>query len=704
MTSSRVLASAVAALLAITGGCGDDLLAPGPDSLVVDTPAATLRIGEQLQVTATFHKGNAELAADHVAWASSDPGRAVVRGSGPSATITAVAAGSATIIATGDDLSATIAVSISPALLTGIAIAPVVPALPAGTTRAVTVTAGYSDGTTSDVTGAVSWHSAQPETASVTGGVLSAGTKGDTTITATYLDHSSSTHVFVTDAVLRAIDVAPAAPAVALGQTLQLTATGHFTDGTTRDVTAVVAWASSALAIATISNAAGSQGLATTLAVGPTTITASAQAITGSAMLTVDPSALVSIAVTPAGDVALTADQQLTALGTFSDGSTMDLTTTVVWASADPTIATVDASGLASALALGPTTITAQRGPVTSNAQLTVVLPAVGPWLAVPGFVGRPCHDGIQLSMAADFVYVCTTANGVARSSVAADGSLGFTTSPGTEGRAGLAIAAHTFSATAMMFMTAPSGTANNWFRSTDSAATFSPFLLADSAGNPRFLYAGRFQPMIGNILGSWDPGTAGAPQAIVITGMNPPTAIHPVAIATGTVRSITANPAAELYVGVLGQTPAGTPATGGVFHSTNRGSTWTAIDAGMPAADRDLASSIVLDPANPLTLYVGLAGGGRVYKTIDGGASWSASAVGIPARARVSVLLISPQDPATLFAATDRGLYRTIDAGATWSLVGFQGRAVTSIAQSPALPSLILVGVDDDVGLYRAQ
>ena len=41
-------------------------------------------------------------------------------------------------------------------------------------------------------------------------------------------------------------------------------------------------------------------------------------------------------------------------------------------------------------------------------------------------------------------------------------------------------------------------------------------------------------------------------------------------------------------------------------------------------------------------------------------------------------------------------------DGGATWTLAGFQGRAVTGIAQSSATGSLILVAVDDAIGLAR--
>ena len=84
-------------------------------------------------------------------------------------------------------------------------------------------------------------------------------------------------------ATLQSISVMPQSPSVALGNTLQFTATGNYNNGTTRNMTSVVKWASSAPAIAKI--AAG--GLATSLSPGQTNITATYGGIVGSSTLTV---------------------------------------------------------------------------------------------------------------------------------------------------------------------------------------------------------------------------------------------------------------------------------------------------------------------------------------------------------------------------------------------------------------------------------
>src|SRR5690242_11604547 len=69
---------------------------------------------------------------------------------------------------------------------------------------------------------------------------------------------------------------------------------------------------------------------------------------------------LVSIAVTPADpQMILGTVNQFTAIGTYSDQSTKDLTSSVTWSSSNQSLASVNAGGLAAALALGSLSISA---------------------------------------------------------------------------------------------------------------------------------------------------------------------------------------------------------------------------------------------------------------------------------------------------------------------------------------------------------
>ena len=80
-------------------------------------------------------------------------------------------------------------------------------------------------------------------------------------------------------------------------------------------------------------------------------------------------SALVSIAVSPGNtDLAGGFTAQFRATGTFANGSTEDITSSVIWASATPSVATIDATGLATTHAVGTSVITASLAGVTSPA------------------------------------------------------------------------------------------------------------------------------------------------------------------------------------------------------------------------------------------------------------------------------------------------------------------------------------------------
>lgn len=89
---------------------------------------------------------------------------------------------------------------------------------------------------------------------------------------------------------------------------------------------------------------------------------------------------LVSLAVTPPAPSILWGNsEQFTAIGTFSDGSTQDLTTSVSWSSSALSVAAISNvsgnQGLASSIASGWTTIAAASGSIGGSTILTVVPP-----------------------------------------------------------------------------------------------------------------------------------------------------------------------------------------------------------------------------------------------------------------------------------------------------------------------------------------
>ena len=84
--------------------------------------------------------------------------------------------------------------------------------------------------------------------------------------------------------------------------------------------------------------------------------------------------ALVSIAVTPVSPtIAKGLTQQFAAIGTYSDSSTQNLTSTATWSSTNAAVATISAAGLATGVAAGTSNITAGLNGVTSPADVLTV-------------------------------------------------------------------------------------------------------------------------------------------------------------------------------------------------------------------------------------------------------------------------------------------------------------------------------------------
>lgn len=85
---------------------------------------------------------------------------------------------------------------------------------------------------------------------------------------------------------------------------------------------------------------------------------------------------LSSIAVTPASaTIPVGGTQQFSATGTYSNGTTRDLTGQVTWASATTAVATISAVGLGTGLGAGQTVISATLSGVTGNTGSVQVLP-----------------------------------------------------------------------------------------------------------------------------------------------------------------------------------------------------------------------------------------------------------------------------------------------------------------------------------------
>jgi uncharacterized protein YjdB len=83
---------------------------------------------------------------------------------------------------------------------------------------------------------------------------------------------------------------------------------------------------------------------------------------------------LSSIAVGPTATIQTTKTVQMSATGTYSDGSTKSPLSGVLWSSSDQTVATIDSNGLVTGVGAGTATITAAVGSVSGTGTVTVTL------------------------------------------------------------------------------------------------------------------------------------------------------------------------------------------------------------------------------------------------------------------------------------------------------------------------------------------
>jgi len=125
--------------------------------------------------------------------------------------------------------------------------------------------------------------------------------------------------------------------------------------------------------------------------------------------------------------------------------------------------------------------------------------------------------------------------------------------------------------------------------------------------------------------------------------------------------------------------------ATGGLWKSTNHGTTWTSVFDNESTAS---IGDVTLAPSNPNVVWVGSGEaqnrqsspwGDGVFKSMDGGRTWTN--LGLQETRHISRIQVHPRAPDIAYVAAvgnlwrsnpERGVYKTTDGGATWDLVLF--------------------------------
>ena len=209
----------------------------------------------------------------------------------------------------------------------------------------------------------VTWTSSDESIAMVdTEGQVKAVALGTATITATCGSVSATCSVTVVETPAESVTISQKTATLKVGETVGLTATVLPENATDKTVT----WTSSNNSVATVD----AKGKVIAVALGTATITATCGSVNATCSVTV--------VATPAESVTISHKT-----ATLRVGGTVGLTATVLpenttdktvtWTSSDKSIATVDAKGKVTAVALGTATITATCGSVNATCSVTVV-------------------------------------------------------------------------------------------------------------------------------------------------------------------------------------------------------------------------------------------------------------------------------------------------------------------------------------------
>lgn len=168
----------------------------------------------------------------------------------------------------------------------------------------------------------------------------------------------------------------------------------------------------------------------------------------------------------------------------------------------------------------------------------------------------------------------------------------------------------------------------------------------------------------------SWEPASSGLTNlAVVALAIDP---VTPTTLYAGTARS-----------------------PSGVCKSTDSGASWTS--AGL---DGKMVYVLAVDPTTPTTVYAGTWYGGGVFKSTDAGSTWSGASAGLQAQGIVA-LKIDPASPSTLYVGTDDGIFKSVDSGESWTdaSAGLPNRYVLSLAIDPAHTTTLYAGTENRFG-----
>jgi uncharacterized protein YjdB len=340
-------------------------VSPVPVASVAIVPSsATVTMGQTAALALTVKDANGLIVTDRATvWSSSDDRIATVSTAG---VVRGIAAGPAVISATSEGVAGTAAITVVGVAVASVAVLPTSASLQRGATTVLTATV-------KDVSGSVAtdrqvtWSTSNASVASVSStGVVTGNAIGTATITASSGGRSGSASIAVVPIPVGSVAVDPTTADLVPGQTAAITPTVRDANGTV--VTdRVVTWSSGNTAVATVSGT----GVVTAKSAGTATISATSEGKSATAAVTVRP-AVAFVVVSPALVLIRKSGTVQLSAAAYDANSNRIFGRPVTWSSDDPSIATVDATGLVTTKKAGVVQISATVDGKSDSSLITV--------------------------------------------------------------------------------------------------------------------------------------------------------------------------------------------------------------------------------------------------------------------------------------------------------------------------------------------
>ena len=151
--------------------------------------------------------------------------------------------------------------------------------------------------------------------------------------------------------------------------------------------------------------------------------------------------------------------------------------------------------------------------------------------------------------------------------------------------------------------------------------------------------------------------------------------------------------------------------ASGGLFKTTNHGTTWRSI---FESGNTLSLGAVAVAPSDTNVVYIGTGEnnprnsasiGDGVYKSVDGGETWTH--LGLESTEKIGRIRIHPRNPDIVYVAAlghewganeERGVFRTEDGGSSWQKVLYvdESTGASDLAMDPENPRVLYVGMYD--------